>query len=390
MRILCNCAPVHLGGGVGRYVSNLFAHMAQLAGDWSFVVAAKSDVGAEILPADPRFSLLEIPRTAARSPAVRVAWEQTRLAALARRMRPDVIFCPGNVDLLLASGAGLPSVVTVNVSQPWVRPQEFPRAAGLYLRVFVSLSRLTATTFIAPTETTRQELMHAVDIPPERIVAIPHGVDISRFRPARPGDELSAWAVAQGIRQPYIFSLSSIYRWKNFDTLLRAFAASAAPRQGVQLVIAGWPLDAQVDRELRQLSALLGVSGSVALTAGVPEQEVAALYRTARAYVFPSFFEGFGLTQIEAMASGIPLALSRASVMPEVGGDAAIYFDPEDAQDMAAAIERVLWDEPLRERLIEAGLERAPQFSWRETARRTMDVLAAAAGSRRGRRGPGK
>jgi alpha-1,3-rhamnosyl/mannosyltransferase len=374
---------VQPGGGVGRYVANLFAHMAHVEGDWTCLVAAKPETGAAIIPADHRFSFVPIPLPAAQNPYFRVLWEQTRLAAFAHHMRPDVIFCPGNVDLLLASGAGIPSVVTIHVSQPWVRPQEFPRAAGVYLRVFVKLSSFTATTFIAPTETTRRELVGAVGIAPERIIAIPHGVERLRFRPAAPGDELSPWASAQGIRQPYLLSLSNLRRWKNFDTLIRAFAASAAPRANVQLVIGGRPLDREVDRELHELCAALGVPEAVIFTGHVPEAELPSLYRLARAYVFPSLFEGFGLTQVEAMASGIPLAVSRASVMPEISGDAALYFDPADAQDMAGAIERVLWDEPLREQLAAAGLRRAQEFSWPQTARWTLQVLAVAARARK-------
>ena len=379
MRILCNCAPVQLRGGVGRYVRNLFAEMARLGGDWRCEVVAKQDVGAALTPADDRFSMVAIPGVAARSAYVRMPWEQTGLALRARRLRPDVIFCPGNVDLLLASAAGIPSVVTVNVSQPWVRPREFPRGAGVYLRIFVKLSARTATTIIAPTETTRQELIRALGIAPQRIVAIPYGVDISQFRPAAPGDELSAWALARGVRQPYVLSVSSLRRWKNFNTLTWAFATSGAARRGMQLVIAGRPLDSQVERELRELAASLRLGDALILTGGVPEGELAALYRMAQAYVFPSLFEGFGLTQIEAMASGVPTAVSRASVMPEISREAAVYFDPADVKDMAAAIERVLWDQELRQRLKAAGLRRAQDFSWADTARHTMAVLAAAA-----------
>lgn len=381
MRILCNCAPAQLRGGVGRYVRSLFAEMARLEGDWRCQVAAKPQVAAEIVPADDRFSTIPVPWLAVRSPIVRVLWEQSCLATHARRMRPDVLFCPGNVDLLLASRAGIPSVVTVNVSQPWVRPQEFPRAAGLYLRVFVKLSARTATTIITPTETTRRELIEAVGIAPDRIVAIPYGVDVSQFRPAEADDHVSAWAGQLGIRQPYILSVSSLRRWKNYSRLVEAFASSGAAREGVQLVIAGRPLDAEVDRDLRELSIALGVTANIVLTGGVPEDEVAPLYRMARAYVFPSLFEGFGLTQIEAMASGLPSALSRASVMPEIAGDAAVYFDPENTDEIAAAINKVLSDESLRQRLRAAGLRRARDFSWAETARRTMAVLRAAAGA---------
>jgi len=381
MKILCNCAPVQIGGGVGRYVANLFVEMARLGGDWHCAVIAKRNVAAALVPADRRFSALPLPWPAQHSAYLRVPWEQAGLARLARRTHPDVIFCPGNVDLLLAPAA-IPSVVTVNVSQPWVRPREFPRATGFYLRVFVKLSARTGTTFIAPTETTRQELIRAVGIAPDRIVAIPYGVDVSQFRPVQAGDGLGPWATANRIRQPYLLSISSLRRWKNFDTLVKAFAASAAARRGVQLVIAGKPLDARYDREVRERAASLGVADSVIISGRAPEEEVASLYRMARAYVFPSLFEGFGLTQIEAMASGIPVALSRASVMPEVGQDAAIYFDPLDVGDMARAIEQVLWDEALCARLIAAGLRRSRDFSWADTAQRTMAVLRAAADSR--------
>lgn len=380
MRVFCDCAAVRIGGGVCRYLASLFAELARLDGDWSFVVAARPVVAERIVPGDPRFSILPVPDTAARSTIVRVAWEQTVLAALARRSRPDVMFCPGNVDLLLASGAGIPSVVALNVSQPWVRPQEFPRLTGLYLRAFVRMSAVTADKFITITEVTRRELARATGIARERIVPIHLGVDISRFRPATPADTLPPWAAAEGIRPPYLLSVSSLRRWKNYDTLIKAYAASAAPRRGVQLVIVGLPLDRALERELRDLAAELGIAERVIIPGPAPEGVLPMLYRLAQAYVFPSLFEGFGLTQIEAMASGIPAAVSSASVMPEVSADAALYFDPTNTADMAQAIDRVLWDDSARERLVAAGLRRAQDFPWQRTARRTLEVLRAVAG----------
>jgi glycosyltransferase involved in cell wall biosynthesis len=127
------------------------------------------------------------------------------------------------------------------------------------------------------------------------------------------------------------------------------------------------------------LRASLGLADAVTFTGYVPGDHLVALYNAASVAVLPSFSEGFGLPALEAMACGAPVAASRRGSIPEVVGEAGVLFDPADPDDMARALESVLADETLRQRLRAAGLARAALFSWETAAARTLDVLEEAA-----------
>jgi glycosyltransferase involved in cell wall biosynthesis len=139
---------------------------------------------------------------------------------------------------------------------------------------------------------------------------------------------------------------------------------------GAVLVIPGNPTPRQ--RELRELAASLGDSGAVRFPGWVDGADLEGLYRAATAFAFPSLREGFGLPVLEAMRRGLPVACSNTSAVPEVAGDAALYFDPRRPEEIRAALERLLADGGLRAELAERGRRRAESFTWRRTARETL------------------
>jgi len=158
---------------------------------------------------------------------------------------------------------------------------------------------------------------------------------------------------------------------KNLPGLVEAMKIIHARSEKIPLIIAG-----RRGGEYEKVLGLIrraGLEEKVRVTGYVPEAELRRLYRLATAFVFPSLAEGFGLPILEAMASGLPVAASRTSAMPEVGGDAAVYFDPSRPEDLASAVIRLLEDQDLRQRLAEKGKARARMFSWTATARRTLD-----------------
>jgi glycosyltransferase involved in cell wall biosynthesis len=134
-------------------------------------------------------------------------------------------------------------------------------------------------------------------------------------------------------------------------------------------VVPGYPTPHE--RELRALAAELGIADRVRLPGWLPPEDLEGLYAAASCVVFPSLYEGFGLPVLEAMARGVPVACSNRSSLPEVAGDAALLFDPEDVDAIRAAVERLLGDAELRARLSEAGRGRADGFTWRRTAELT-------------------
>jgi len=144
-------------------------------------------------------------------------------------------------------------------------------------------------------------------------------------------------------------------------------------RPDAVLVMPGAPTPHE--QELRALAERMGVSERIRFPAFVPDADLEGLYRVARCFVFPSLYEGFGLPVLEAMRRGVPVACSDASSIPEVAGDAALYFDPLDSAQIADSIRRLLDDDALASRLIAAGRERQRGFSWRRTAEGTLECI---------------
>ncbi len=172
-----------------------------------------------------------------------------------------------------------------------------------------------------------------------------------------------------------VLSLSAKRPHKNLLALIGALAR-IEPEQRPVLVIPGYPT--AHESELRARADSLGIAADVRFPAWVSEEELEGLWALARAFVFPSLYEGFGLPVLEAMARGVPVACSNASSLPEVAGEAALLFDPHDEAAIAEALRRLLHDEQLRDRLRALGPAQAQQFTWERTARLTLESYAKA------------
>jgi alpha-1,3-rhamnosyl/mannosyltransferase len=234
---------------------------------------------------------------------------------------------------------------------------------GNRVRTLTSLAEALSrgATLLAVSEATRREAQRLLAIPPTTVEVLPPFVN-PIFSPAgRAQDDLE---VAQqfGIRRPFALVVGSLEPRKNLSRLLDAWSQLPAAMQSAhQLVVVGgegWK-ELQVRRRLRAMVR----DGSVVHAGFIAESWLAALYRQTRAFVFPSIAEGFGLPVAEAMACGAPVLTSDRSSLPEVAGEAAILVDPENTEDLAAALQSLLEDRELRQRLREASLERAPRHS---------------------------
>jgi glycosyltransferase involved in cell wall biosynthesis len=176
-----------------------------------------------------------------------------------------------------------------------------------------------------------------------------------------------------------VLSASAKRPHKNLARLLDALAGIPAERRPM-LVVPGYPTP--YEAELRKHAASAGVAADVAWPAWLPAEDLEGLYALAECVVFPSLAEGFGLPVLEAMARGVPVACSDRSSLPEVAGDAALLFDPEDPTAIRIAMERLLGDGPLRASLERRGRERAEQFSWERTAELTVAAYGRAVAQR--------
>jgi glycosyltransferase involved in cell wall biosynthesis len=297
----------------------------------------------------------------------RIEWvrgEQQLLPGQAGRAGCDVVHSLGST----APARGrFVRVTTIHDLNYLVVPEAHFGVRGLGMRVLVPLAARRSTRVIADSQSTRRDLVERLRVPGERIDVVPLGLgrraDVEPTRGAELRERL-----ALGDR-PVILSLSAKRPHKNLGGLLEAFALIPAERRPM-LVLPGYPTPHEA--ELRDQAAALGIAGDVRWIGWTSDADVAGLLALSAAFVFPSFYEGFGLPVLEAMAAGVPVACSDRASLPEVAGGAALLFDPGAPAAIAAAIERLLGDPAEAERLRAAGRRRAAEFTWERSASLTL------------------
>jgi glycosyltransferase involved in cell wall biosynthesis len=244
-------------------------------------------------------------------------------------------------------------VVTLHDLQHHDLPALFTRSQRVFRSRAYDRAVEKADAAIVPSEFVRARAVELLDIDPRRLHVVPHGVDHTTFRP---GDEA---------RERFLLYPARPWPHKNHPRLFQAFVDLRRKLPDLRLLLTGSGLERL--HPLPEGVELLGL---------VPREELASLYRRAACLVFPSLHEGFGLPALEAMASGCPVAASNLGALPEVCGDAAVLFDPEDVLAMESGIREAL---DRADELRAAGLARAAEFTWAESARRHETVYRKAA-----------
>ena len=248
------------------------------------------------------------------------------------------------------------------------------RAAGM--AVLVPLAAHRAERVITPSAFVADELVRFLRVPRGRVAVVHEGLGRSVDARTAAGDLPRPVAERLAARpRPLVLTASAKRPHKNLARLIRAVAL-IPPHRRPLLVLPGYPTP--YESELRALARSLGIEGEVCLLGWVADRELDALYARASCFVFPSLYEGFGLPVLEAMARGVPVATSDRASLPEVAGDAALYFDPLSPRSIAAALERLLADENLAARLRSQGRERARRFTWDACAEGTVAVYRQA------------
>ncbi|MBV9278493.1 MAG: glycosyltransferase family 4 protein [Chloroflexi bacterium] len=350
--------------GVSAYIGHLLAHLPRVAPEHTFVAFHGRDSG---VPPGVRSAMTPAPT---RFPLVRIPWEQVGLPVELRRARVDLVH--GTVNVLPLTGR-TPAAVTVHDLSFLRHPERFPRAKVLYLRQMVERSIRRADRVIAVSRHTRGDLVELCNLPAERISVIYSGVDPS-FRPFGEGELAPFRRRAFGGR-PFILHVGTLEPRKNLDVLIRAFAAvrdDLHPPHLLALVGArGWMYE-----DLYRLVERLRLRDHVSFVDYVPAAELPLWYNCADLFAYPSAYEGFGLPVLEAMACGLPTVTSASSGLQELAGGACLTVQPGSQEALQVALARVLADEEVRDSLRRAGLERAKQFTWEETARATVGVYS--------------
>ena len=295
-------------------------------------------------------------------------WSQIALPIhLKLQKNIDVFFTPAHYAPRRIS---IPSVVTIHDLSYFYYPGDFLKRDLYKLKNWTEYSIKNASHLIAVSQTTKNDIMKFYDIPEEKISMIYNGFEKHTIN--------SHQSLPHDLdTNPFILNVGTLQPRKNIATVIRAFAKFHKYYRPYKLVIVGktgWLYD-----DLFKLASDLDLLDYVLFVGYAPDEELASYYKKAFCYVTASLYEGFGIPVLEAMSYGCPVISSNTASLPEVGGDAAVYFDPKDETALVKSFVKLAKDKKLRALMSEKGYDQAKKFSWKSCASATFQVIEATA-----------
>ena len=351
------------------YVRNLLSGFAALDQSSEFIAYMSDNINGASAAVPARFAKRQVSPNS----FVRLGIE------LSRRLRedqPDLL----HVQYTAPLNCPVPVVVSVHDISFLEHPEYFPWARSLQLRVTVRRTIEKAARVLTPSEFSRAAILRAYGLDPVRVEVVPIAVS-PMFRPVARELAVAYVRKRHGIQGPFVLTVGDLQPRKNQIGLIRAFESLIAshPQLVHQLVIVGkdtWSSD-----KIRRAAKESPLASRIRFTGWISDDELVQFYNACDLMAFPSFYEGFGLPILEAMACGRAVVCSNTSAMPEVADSAALLFDPEDTGEIVRAMRDMLIDAELRGRMERLGQARASQFTWERTAKRTLEIYYEVAGA---------
>lgn len=353
--------------GVNRYAFDLLWAIYQLQSVHEFVIYLKTPCQSDLPPhrLGWNYRIIPFPKF----------WTQTRLPwdLYTHRPRPDVFF---SVTHYAPRFCPIPSVVAVMDLGFLKSPEQFTVRDFNQLKNWTAYSVRHARKIICISRSTRHDVIKYFHKDPRDIHVTYPAYVAERFFPVKDNKIITPTLNKYGIKTPYVIFLSSLKPSKNAEGLIRAFAefVKHPPFTAYHLVIAGkkaWKYDSVFN-----LVEELKLGNRVVFTGFVEEEDPPVLMSAAAAYVLPSFYEGFGIPVVEAMACAVPVVVSRVASLPEVAGPAGIYINPNSWESILAGLRTACG--PRRSRFVKLGLERVKLFNWNKTADQTLRIIESA------------
>ena len=357
----------HLTGNE-TYIRNLLCGFAALDQQAEFVTYLSRHTTEDGLPA--RFCKQRV----SVNPFIRLGFDIPRRLRLDR---PNLLHVQYTAPLFCSA----PIVVSVHDVSFLEHPEYFTPFRAFQLRCTVRHTVKAAARVLTVTEFSKRSILAAYGLPEEKVVVLPNGVS-AEFRPI-PREAAQRFVRSSfGIKAPFILTVGDLQPRKNHLGLIRAFEEllEAHPQFPHHLVVVGketWHSPA-----IRAAARKSSAGSRIHFTGFVSDDQLHQLYGACELFVYPSFYEGFGLPILEAMATGRAVACSNTSGMPEVADSAALLFDPRHANEIMLAMRDLILNPEMRMRMERLGAQRATMFSWERTAARTLDVYYEVAGDR--------
>lgn len=354
----------HLTGNE-TYIRNLLNCFDMLDREADFVAYISREEAIAQVP--ERFQKIQV----SVNPFVRLGYDLPRRVA---KDRPSLLHVQYTAPLVCSA----PVVVSVHDVSYLEHPEYFTSFRARQLRLTVRHTVKVASCVLTPSEFSKQRILDAYQLPDDKVVVMPNGVS-SVFRPV--AREMAQRGMRTSLPPvPFILTVGDLQPRKNHLGLIRAFEdlIQAYPQLPHHLLVVGketWHAPA-----VRAAAKKSRLADRIHFTGFVDDEELLRLYGACDLFVYPSFYEGFGLPILEAMACGRAVACSNTSAMPEVADSAALLFDPNSKPELVFAMRDLLLNPELRQRMERLGVQRASMFSWSSSAAKTLDVYYAVAG----------
>ena len=351
--------------GIGRYLVNLINQIEKISKDNELVILLRKKYFDDLRFNDKRFKkiLADYPHYS--------FLEQIFLPLQLIKLKPDLVHFPHfNVplfyfgkyvvtihDLIKHESRGMGTTTRTPLVY-WLKQ--------IFYLLMVRMAVKRSVMIITPSKFWQEELVKRYRLPQNKIVVTYEGVDENLLKTnIKPINILTKYK----IKTPFVVYTGSLYPHKNVERLVMAVKKI---NQDLKLVIV-CARNIFYERFLEKVKKLKAEK-FVNLVGFVPDEDLADIYRQAEAFVFPSFWEGFGLPGLEAMALGLPVISSNSSCLPEIYGEAALYFNPSDVNDMAEKISMVVHDKARREALVKNGFEQVKKYSWEKMVKETLKI----------------
>lgn len=287
---------------------------------------------------------------------------------------PIHLYFKSNIDVYFAPAhyapryCPVPIVVTIHDLSFYYFPSEFKKKDLFQLKNWTSYSIEIATSVIAVSKTTKKDIRQLYPVPDSHIHVIYNGFEKNKDK-----EKSSIMEDLQLQKNRYILYVGTLQPRKNVTTLIKSFKLFHKNNEDYKLVLVGkkgWLYDSIFEEVTKQ-----NLADSVIFTDYIPDSDVSELYKNALCFVMPSLYEGFGIPILEAMSHNCPVISSNTSSLPEIGGNACLYFDARDQNDLLQDIERLQNDTELAKELVKKGRERIKEFSWEKSAKETLEVI---------------
>ena len=352
------------------YVRNLLKGFDTLDSESDFIVYLSGPNAAQAVPS--RFASRQV----SGNPFVRLGWDLSRRL---KEDKPDLIHVQYTAPLNCPS----PIVVSVHDVSFLEHPEYFRAARVMQLKLTVRRTVQRAARILTPSEFSARQIQRVYGVDPEKITVVPNAVS-AVFRPMHREAARAQVAERFGVPGPYVLTVGDLQPRKNQVGLIAAFEQLLRERPELphRLVLTGQ--DSWFAGRVHEAARRSPASERIHFTGFVRDEELLALYGGCDIFVFPSFYEGFGLPILEAMACGRAVACSNSTATVEVADGAGITFDPAATGDITRAMRDLLLDSELRGRMERLGIQRARGFQWKDAAAKTLEVYYEVANGNRG------